>query len=141
MNFLSARLAIAGVLVSWLDKHPGAAEAIKLYAPQRSVREIELLKQRPTSTPTKVPPRIHISRPTPSYVVSRPQGPHHTQDLTRLAPARALPRNSQRSPSTWDPSPSLPLLPREPNGSDTLMLHRTVKGPLGQSLRKNHIFS
>lgn len=110
--FSSARLAIAGILVSWLDKHPGAVEVRKLYAPQRPAREIELLRQQSTSEPTNVLPPIHVSRPPASHATSRPRGP---------LPARTLPGHSQRILSANGPAP--------------LMLNRTVHGPVGQTPR------
>ena len=116
--FSSARLAIAGILVSWLDKHPGAVEVRKLYAPRRPAREIELLRQQFTSEPTNAPLRIHVPRPPASHAAPRPRGPHYTQGPV---PARTLPGHPQRILSANGPAP--------------LMLNRTVHGPVGQTPR------
>ena len=126
-------LAIVGILVSWLDKHSGAADAT--YPPRRSYRKIELLRQQSTSGPANIPPRVHVARPPPSYAASRPQGPHRTQDHMRPAPAQTLPRDLQGFSPSRGHSFLLSPIPKDFNSSGPLMLNRTVNGSLGQTAK------
>lgn len=135
-SFLSACLAIAGILVSWLDKHSGTTEATKAYILRRPIRELELLKQQSPRKPTDTSPRIHVPRPVAPYVASGPRGPQNTQGFIQLAPARTLRRSSQRIPSIRVPSSPLPsILTRISNNQGSLMLNREVKGPIGPGPR------
>ena len=131
-TFLSAHSAIAGILVSCLEKYPETVEVTKLYASQRSFRELELLKRQSASKSIDVSPRIHISRPPASYAASHPRGLHPTQGPRQLVPAQTLPRHSQRIP--------FPSSPPRTNGPAPLMLHREVHGPVGQAPRNQPIF-
>jgi hypothetical protein len=135
MTFLSVHSATVGTLVSWLDKYPEVAEVRRLYAPQRSTGDIELLGQQTALERTEVSPPIRISRPPASHAASDPQGPHSTQGPRQLAPAQALPRRSQTVPSQGVPSdPSSSPLGRT-KGPGWLVLKREVREPIGQGPR------
>lgn len=112
----------------------------KLYTPQRSVREIELLRQRSPSEPMNISPRIHIPRPPPaSYTAARLRDPHHTQGSTQSVPT--FQRHSQKFSSSRVPS-SLPSpLPGRENKPASLMLNRKMHGPVGQTPRDQSILT
>jgi len=137
MTFSLARLAVAGILISWSDKYPGAAEEAKLCVPQRPFREIELLRQQSTSKPTNVPPRIHIPRPPATYAASRPRGTYYTQGPIQPTLAQTLPRHPQRFAPNRVPS----SLPGRSNGASSLVLHREVHGPAGRRPMNQSIFA
>lgn len=130
MTSSSAHPAVAGILVSWLDKYPGVVEVSKFYALQRSAGEIELLKQQPPLKPMNASPRIYIPRPPPaSYAASQPRGPR------QLVLPQTLPGYSQRVPSQRVPSYLCPSPTRRTNEPASLILHREVRGPVGQAPR------
>ena len=123
--FLPVRLAIVGILVSSLDKYPGALEATRLYAPQRSTRDLELLKRPAALEAMNTPPRIHVPRPPPASYEAAPsrQRADYMKQIRSLVPAQSFPRLSQRFSSHKD-SPSPPKRNERP-----LMLHRKINGP------------
>ena len=122
-----------------MDKHRGATEVTRLYAPQRPFREFELSRQQSTPESTNGTPQIHF--PRPSYETPHPQGPHHTQGLTQPSQTQTLPRHTQKLPSSKVPSSSLPsFLPSESNEPGPFMLHRKINGPVGQAPRNQPTF-
>ncbi|KAF9647453.1 hypothetical protein BDM02DRAFT_3270243 [Thelephora ganbajun] len=143
MSWTSAVIAVAGLLVSWLDKSRGAAEVTGLYVPHRSVRDTELLGRQPASKLANVlPPRIQIPRPIAPHPASRSRVPYHNQGPIQPtpAPAQTLPRYSHIFPPNRVPSSLPSSFPRESNRLSPLMLHRKINGPVGQAPRNQATF-
>ena len=136
VTFLSALVAITGILVSCFDKHPGPAKAIKLSAPHQSSRDIESLRHQFQSETGDVPPRVHISRPRALSTASRSQGPYQAGGPAQPAPAYTLPRQPRRN---RDPSSSRPF-DRDESGGRTLVLNRQVTRAVGQAPRNQATF-
>ncbi|KAF9778244.1 hypothetical protein BJ322DRAFT_1114487 [Thelephora terrestris] len=132
LSWGSVIVAVAGILVSFFDKHPGLAEATKPSAYQ-SLREIELSRQRYQLETADSRPQIHIPRPTGPDMASRS---HRAEGPLPPPPAYTLPR---LPPRNSDPFSSLP------SGQDgsvgrPLVLNRPIARAVGQAPRNQATF-
>ena len=136
-GFLIGYIAIVGILISWLDKHPEFTEAKKFSVQHQPPREIELLRQRAGSRTTNIYPKINILRPIAPHTTSRSQGPHRAKGPVPPVPAQALSRPPPRTRVPSSPLP--PSLSSDLNGNP-FMLHRQLQRAVGQAPRNQSAF-
>lgn len=123
------------MLASWFEGYPESVEVAELYAPRQPVGEIELLEQQPKLEPMDAPLRIHVPRPPPAaYTASHPRDLDDTRVPRGFALPRTLRRYTQRLPPRKVPSPP-------PRATIPLMLHRKLRGPVGQTPRNQPTFT